>query len=125
MDKYKVIAIVALIIVLLIIIVFTSKYRIIKIYEKYLKVGNKANLSGKQIAFISKQNLELDDLEFALTDVKLGDAIKIKSQGIEYSYIIESISILENDEQLTIPAATGKHLLISTCYTIKSLAVFR
>ena len=51
-----------------------------------------------------------------LKDVKLGDTIKIKSQGIEYSYIIESISILENDEQLTIPAATGKHLLISTCY---------
>ena len=51
-----------------------------------------------------------------LKDVELGDAIKIKSQGIEYSYIIESISILENDEQLTIPAATGKHLLISTCY---------
>lgn len=51
-----------------------------------------------------------------LKDVKLGDTIKIKSQGIEYSYIVESISILENDEQLTIPAATGKHLLISTCY---------
>lgn len=78
LDKYKVIAIVALIIVLLIIIVFTSKYRIIKTYEKYLKVGNKANLSGKQIAFISKQNLELDDLEFALTDVKLGDAYSPK-----------------------------------------------
>lgn len=29
---------------------------------------------------------------------------------------IYTISILENDEQLTIPAATGKHLLISTCY---------
>ena len=51
-----------------------------------------------------------------LKDVKLGDTIKIKSQGKEYSYIVESISILENDEQLTIPAATGKHLLISTCY---------
>ena len=51
-----------------------------------------------------------------LKEVELGETIKIKSQGIEYSYIIESISILENDEQLTIPAATGKHLLISTCY---------
>ena len=51
-----------------------------------------------------------------LKDVKLGDTIKIKSQGMEYSFIVESISILENDEQLTIPAATGKHLLISTCY---------
>ena len=29
---------------------------------------------------------------------------------------IYTISILENDEQLTISAATGKHLLISTCY---------
>ena len=51
-----------------------------------------------------------------LKGVELGETIKIKSQGMEYSFLIESISILENDEQLTIPAATGKHLLISTCY---------
>lgn len=51
-----------------------------------------------------------------LKDVKLGETITIKYGDAEYSYLIESISILENEEQLTIPATTGKHILISTCY---------
>lgn len=51
-----------------------------------------------------------------LKDVKLGESITIKYEGVNYSYLIESISILENEEQLTIPATTGKHILISTCY---------
>lgn len=51
-----------------------------------------------------------------LKDVKLGETITIKYEGVDYSYLIESISILENEEQLTIPATTGKHILISTCY---------
>lgn len=51
-----------------------------------------------------------------LKDVKLGETITIKYEGVDYSYLIESISILENEEQLTIPATTGKHIIISTCY---------
>lgn len=78
MDKYQILAIVLAIILLLIIIVFTSRYRIIKTYDKYMKVGNKLNITGKELAFISKKNLELDNLEFALTDKKLGDAYSPK-----------------------------------------------
>ena len=78
LDKYQIIAIIAGIILLLMLIVFTSRKRIIKTYEKYLRISNKANLSGKQLAFISKQKLGLDDLEFALTDIKLGDAYSPK-----------------------------------------------
>lgn len=78
MDKYQIIAIIAGIILLLIIIVLTSRSRIIKTYQKYMKVGNKANMTGKQLAFISKENLNLDGLEFALTDNTLGDAYSPK-----------------------------------------------
>lgn len=78
MDKYKVIAIIAIIIIILLIIVLTSRTRIVKVYDKYMKIGNKANLTGKQLAFISKANLELNGLDFALTKNKLGDAYSPK-----------------------------------------------
>lgn len=82
MDKYQIIAIIAGVLLLLIIIVFTSRNRIIKTYEKFMRVGNKANLTGKELAFISKKNLELDDLQFALTDIKLGDAYSPKHKTL-------------------------------------------
>lgn len=78
MDKYKLLAIIAGIILILLFVVLSSRYRIIKTYEKYLKVGNLANLTGKELAFLSKINLDLPDLKFALTDVKLGDAYSPK-----------------------------------------------
>lgn len=43
-----------------------------------MRIGNKANITGKELAFISKRNLELNNLEFALTDRKLGDAYSPK-----------------------------------------------
>lgn len=51
-----------------------------------------------------------------LKDVKLGETITIKYGDAEYSYFVESIRILENEDQLTIPATTGKRIMISTCY---------
>lgn len=78
MDKYQIIAIIAGIILLLIIIVLSSRTRIHKTYKKYLRVSNKANITGKELAFMSKQNLELNDLQFALTDKTLGDAYSPK-----------------------------------------------
>lgn len=78
MDIYQILAIIACILVLLIIIVFSSRTRIFRTYKKYMKVSNKANLTGKELAFLSKQKLELNDLEFALTDIKLGDAYSPK-----------------------------------------------
>lgn len=82
MDKYQIIVIVAGIILLLIIIVLSSRSRIYRTYQKYLKVSNKANLTGKELAFISKQNLELDELQFALTDITLGDAYSPKHKTL-------------------------------------------
>lgn len=63
-------------------VVFSSRSRIIKTYEKYMKIGNKANITGKQLAFLAKQNLELNELEFALVDYKLADAYSSKHKTL-------------------------------------------
>jgi len=43
-----------------------------------MHIGNKANLTGKELALLSKQHLNLDDLQFAITKAKLGDAYSPK-----------------------------------------------
>ena len=43
-----------------------------------MKIGNQANLSGKDLAIYSKQKLQLDDLKFAVIDSKLCDAYSPK-----------------------------------------------
>lgn len=43
-----------------------------------MKVGNKADITGKQLAYYSKKKLGLNQLSFALTDKKLGDAYSPK-----------------------------------------------
>lgn len=78
MDKYKIIAIVLIILLFLIISVLTSRTRIVTTYKKYLKKDNKLNITGKQLAFIAKQQLDLHDLKFALTKRRLGDAYNYK-----------------------------------------------
>jgi len=77
-DIYQILAIIGFILLILLIIVFSSRTRIVKMYDKYMKIGNKANITGKQLAFLSKQKLELDDLEFALVEDKLADAYSPK-----------------------------------------------
>ena len=103
LDKYQIIAIILVIILIMFIIVLTSKKRIIKTYEKYLRVNNKSNLTGKQLAFLSKQNLELYDLQFALTDVKLGDAYSPKyntlilSEDVANTASLSSLAIVAHE----------------------------
>lgn len=74
MDKFKVIAIIIAILVILLIIVLTSRERIYKTYQKYMKIGNKANLTGQQFAILSMKLLDMPYLNFSLTTTKLGDA---------------------------------------------------
>lgn len=47
-----------------------------------MKIGNKMNLTGKELAFLSKANLGLTNLKFALTDRKLGDAYSPKYETL-------------------------------------------
>ena len=55
----------------------------------------------------------------ALEDVVIGDSIDVMVDGTTYSYEVESISILDNDEVLTIPATEGKKLVLTTCYPFR------
>ena len=78
MTEFQILAIIGIFLVILMIIVFSSRTRIIKTYDKYMKIGNKANITGKELAFFSKQTLELKELEFALVEDKLADAYSPK-----------------------------------------------
>ena len=52
-----------------------------------------------------------------LKDLSFGDSILVTMpDGKTYTYIIESIEILESDEDLRIPTIEGKHLMLTTCY---------
>lgn len=78
MDTYKILAIVFIILLILFIVVLNSRNRIIKTYNKYMKIGNKANLTGKEVAALGKEVLGLENLQYALTKNKLGDAYSPK-----------------------------------------------
>lgn len=78
MNEYQLLAIVGCIVVILLIVVFSSRTRIVRIYNKYMKVDNFYNITGEQLAIYSKKYLKLKDLKFALTREKLGDAYSPK-----------------------------------------------
>ena len=52
----------------------------------------------------------------ALQGVEIGDIIIAETAQGSCSYIIEAVRIMDADEKLTIPAAEGRHLMITTCY---------
>jgi LPXTG-site transpeptidase (sortase) family protein len=52
----------------------------------------------------------------ALKNVKIGDTITVCAAQEELDYVVESIEILAADDPIIIPASTGKHLMLSTCY---------
>lgn len=52
-----------------------------------------------------------------LKNVEVGEIITVTlPDGRVFGYIIESISILDSMEELTIPTVSGSHLLLATCY---------
>lgn len=103
MDTTKIIAIIACAIVLLLIMVMSSKNRIFKTYKKYMKVDNKINKTGKEFAFMSKEILELHDLQFALVEDKLADAYSpkyktlIMSEEVCNTASLSSIAIVSHE----------------------------
>ena len=78
MDSYQTLALILILLLILLISVLTSRNRIIKTYEKYMKINNQANMSGKDIAIYAKQKLQLEDLKFGVLDNKLCDAYSPK-----------------------------------------------
>ena len=52
----------------------------------------------------------------ALKGVELGDSIVVETADGSYAYIVDTIRIMDANEELTIPAMEGKGLMLSTCY---------
>ena len=73
MDKIYIYLIVAGIILIMLIYLFTSNKRIVKLYNKYINQLNDKEVTGKQVAFFAKQKLNLTNLQFSLIDGKLTD----------------------------------------------------
>lgn len=51
-----------------------------------------------------------------LKGVELGDSISIETVDGSYTYVVNTIRIMDADEEFTIPTMEGKHLMMSTCY---------
>jgi len=52
-----------------------------------------------------------------LKDIDFGDTITITlADGTVLNYTVESIKILEPDEELRVPFILGQHLMLTTCY---------
>ena len=66
-----------------------------------MKIGNKANLTGKEVAILGKDKLGLDNLQFALTKHKLGDAYSPKHKTLILS---EEVCTTASLSSLTIVA---------------------
>ena len=52
----------------------------------------------------------------ALKGVEIGDVITVETADSSYSYTVETIRIMDADEELSTPVMDGKHLMLSTCY---------
>lgn len=52
----------------------------------------------------------------ALKGVEIGDTITVETADNSYAYVVESIRIMDADDELTIPTTDGKQLMLSTCY---------
>lgn len=51
-----------------------------------------------------------------LKGVEIGDPVTVETADGSYTYVVETIRIMDGDEELTIPTMDGKHLMLSTCY---------
>ena len=52
----------------------------------------------------------------ALKGAHVGDPITVETTDGSCTYVVETIRIMDGDEDLTIPTLEGKHLMLSTCY---------
>lgn len=53
----------------------------------------------------------------ALKDIDFGDTITVTlADGTALNYTVESIRILESDDELRVPFISGQHLMLTTCY---------
>lgn len=81
----------------------SSRTRIVRTYKKYMRVDNQSNITGEQLAVFAKNDLGLDDLQFALTKQRLGDAYSSKyrtliiSEEVCYTASLASLTIVAHE----------------------------
>ena len=91
------------IIIAIILIVLFSRTRIYSLYKRYMKVPNSCGLTGKEVAFLSKDKLDLPFLEFGLIDGVLTDGYNVKkkmllmSEQVMNSATISSTAIVGHE----------------------------
>jgi Zn-dependent membrane protease YugP len=81
-TELKIILIVAVVLIVLLAIVLSSRSRIKKIFKKYLEVDNKHDLTGAQFASASLQYLNLEEVKLAVKDGELIDAYYPKQRTL-------------------------------------------
>lgn len=89
----KIYIILACIIVVFLIWLFSARRRIFKVYHKYLKVTNQNGLTGENVAGYATQKLGLD-LRFVLLKEELSDAYSHKTKTLYMSEAVKNTNSL-------------------------------
>lgn len=78
----KIILALLAILILLLLVVFASRRRMVKVYNKFLTVGNSRNITGLALAQYAQEKLNLPHLSVAYTKTHLGEAYSAKNKMI-------------------------------------------
>ena len=92
MDKVLITIIVVLVVLFL--ITLSAKARIKALYKKYLTIGNSANLTGKALAEISVEKLNLPNLSLATTQNMFADGYVARTKTLILSNAVCNYSSL-------------------------------
>lgn len=101
-TELKIVLGVAIVLLVLMIIVFSSRDRIKKVYRKFLNVGNQSNLTGGQFAQIATEQLDLN-IQLGVADGELIDAyaynkrMLIMSRAVCESASLASLTIVAHE----------------------------
>ena len=101
-TELKIIIGVAVVLIVLLTIVLSSRDRIKKVYRKYLNVGNQSNLTGGQFAQIAAEQLDLN-IQLGVADGELIDAyaynkrMLIMSRAVCNSASLASLTIVAHE----------------------------
>ena len=89
---------------LMLVMILTSRARIIRIYSKYMKINNHAGVTGEQLAFAAKEILGYDDMDLSLIKGKLTDAYRagkhkvlFLSEEVAHTASLSSVTIVAHE----------------------------
>lgn len=100
MEVYIILGVIVL---FLLISLFTSRTRVVRLYDKYSKVYNSKNITGEQFAFFAREKLGYNNLDFSLIKGKMTDCYVPKhktlclSEEVAHTPSIASIAIVAHE----------------------------